>query len=166
MHIQSATSTSLPRIDDCLDSGVGVQYFTTLDCNSDYWQLPIAHEDKAKTDFVPHAGHYQWMRMPFGQIIAPASFQRAVYIILSRFKWKSCLVHLNDVNIFSKVTLRPYQAGRRGPQGAAYGRTLLQAARMQIIYHNNPLPWSHSAARKALGSREQSCVDAPRLIPL
>ena len=30
-------SYALPRIDDCLDSLGGVQFFTTLDENSGYW---------------------------------------------------------------------------------------------------------------------------------
>ena len=39
--------------------------------------------------------------MPFGSTNAPAAFQRALDIILSRLKWQLCLVYLDDVIIFS-----------------------------------------------------------------
>ena len=39
----------LPRIDDCIDSLGEATVFYTLDCNSGYWQIPIAEEDRDKT---------------------------------------------------------------------------------------------------------------------
>lgn len=39
---------------------------------------------------------------PFGLTNAPACFQRALDIILTKYKWKTCLVYLDDVIIFSK----------------------------------------------------------------
>lgn len=41
--------------------------------------------------------------MPFGSANAPASFQRALEIIFTRFCWKTCLVYLDDVVIFSNT---------------------------------------------------------------
>ena len=40
--------------------------------------------------------------MPFGLRNAPETFQRAVDIILSKVKWKFCLVYIDDIVIFSK----------------------------------------------------------------
>lgn len=40
--------------------------------------------------------------MPFGLTSAPAKFQRGAEVILSRFKWKACLVYIYDMIIFSK----------------------------------------------------------------
>lgn len=40
--------------------------------------------------------------MPFGLTNAPATFQRAIDIILSNYKWRNCLVYLDDIIIFSK----------------------------------------------------------------
>jgi len=39
--------------------------------------------------------------MPFGLTNAPATFQRALDIILLGLKWQICLVYLDDVSIFS-----------------------------------------------------------------
>ena len=41
--------------------------------------------------------------MPFGLTNAPATSQRALDIVLTKFKWKSCLVYIDDIIIFSKT---------------------------------------------------------------
>lgn len=91
----------LTRIDECLASLVEANYFTALDLNAGYWQLPIAPEDKENTTFTCHAGCHQVCRIPFGLCIAPATFQRAVDILLAKFRWKTCLVYLDDIIVFS-----------------------------------------------------------------
>jgi Reverse transcriptase (RNA-dependent DNA polymerase) len=82
----------LPRMDECIDSLGDAKIFTTLDCNSGYWQIPVRPEDREKTTFTSHEGLYWFLRMPFGLRNAPATCQRFVDIILSGLTWKSCLV--------------------------------------------------------------------------
>ena len=48
----------IPGMDECLDSLGEANVFTTLDCNSGYWQIPVAREDRAKTTFAGHARTY------------------------------------------------------------------------------------------------------------
>ena len=95
-------SYPMPRMDECIDSLGSATVFTTLDCNSGYWQLPVAEEDQDKTTFTCHAGSYKFLRLPFGLRNAPATFQRAMDIILSRVRWKYVLVYLDDIIIFSR----------------------------------------------------------------
>lgn len=64
----------LPRMEECLDSLDDARIFTTLDCNSGYWQILVAPEDRPRTAFTCHAGSYQFRRMPFGLCNAPATF--------------------------------------------------------------------------------------------
>ena len=95
-------SYPLPRMDESIDSLGEAKYFTTLDANAGYNQVKLAEKDRPKSAFVCHEGLYQYIRMPFGMTNAPATFQRTLDIVLSRFKWKSCLVYIDDIIIFSR----------------------------------------------------------------
>jgi hypothetical protein len=56
-----------------------------------------------KTIFTSHEDSYRFRRIPFGLRNAPASFRRTVHIVLSGLNWKSCLVYLDDIIIYSKT---------------------------------------------------------------
>ena len=93
----------LPRMEDCIDSLGEARLFTTLDALWGYWQVPIAERDRDKTTFTSHMGTFRYKRMPFGLRNAPATFQRTLDIMLSDVRWKTCLVYIDDVVIFSKT---------------------------------------------------------------
>ena len=93
----------LPRMDECLDSLGEAEFFSTLDANSGFWQIEVTPEDRDKTTFSCHVGMYRFTRMPFGLINAPATFQRAMDIILSEVRWESVIVYLDDVIVFSRT---------------------------------------------------------------
>ena len=92
----------LPRMADCINSLGDARVFSTLEGNSVYWQIPVDHGDQDKTTFTTHCGSYRYKRMPFGLKNAPATFQRALDIILSGVRRQICLVYLDDVIVFSK----------------------------------------------------------------
>ena len=76
----------ISRMDDCIESLGKARIFLTLDCNGGYWQIPVAPEDREKTAFISHAGAWQFKRMPFGLTNAPATFHRALDILLAGVK--------------------------------------------------------------------------------
>jgi Reverse transcriptase (RNA-dependent DNA polymerase) len=56
----------LPRIEECFDYLGNASVFSTLDCKSGYWQIPVDPLDKEKTSFTSHEGLYWFRRIPFG----------------------------------------------------------------------------------------------------
>lgn len=93
----------LPQMEACLVSLGDAKVFTTLDCNSGYWQIQVPEGDRDKTAFTCHAVCYQFRQMPFGLCNAPATFQRTVDILLLKYRWRSCLVYLDDIILFSNT---------------------------------------------------------------
>jgi hypothetical protein len=74
----------IPRIADDLDALSGSKWFTSLDLNMAYHQIPMRECDKEKTAFgTPRGGLYQYNVMPFGLCNAPATFQRVTEQALS-----------------------------------------------------------------------------------
>jgi Reverse transcriptase (RNA-dependent DNA polymerase) len=90
-------------MDECIYSLGDARIFSTLGCNSGYWQIPVDPADSAKTTFNSHEGQYWFLRMPFGLRNAPVTFQRFVDITLAGLTWKTCLVYLDDIIVFSKT---------------------------------------------------------------
>ena len=89
----------LPLIEDCLDSLAGSVYFSTLDMASGYYQIEIAPEDREKTAFITKYGLFHHTRMAFGLCNAPATFQRAMYLVLRGLTWREVLAYLDDIMV-------------------------------------------------------------------
>ena len=94
---------SLPLIGQTVDALIGCSYFTTLDLDRAFWQVPVAENDKSKLAFVIDGKLFEFNVMPFGSMNAPATFQRLVDRVLRGLTWKQCLVYIDDVLIFSKT---------------------------------------------------------------
>jgi len=88
-------------MNDYLDSLGDAKYFSTVNCNAGYWQIPVAEEDKHVTSFTTHVGTYQCTRLPFGFCNAPATFQRAIDMILAGEKCQYVLVDVDDIIVYS-----------------------------------------------------------------
>lgn len=41
--------------------------------------------------------------MPMGLCNSSASFQHALHLLLNKFRWKTCLIYIDDVIIYSKT---------------------------------------------------------------
>lgn len=66
-----------------------------------YWQTNISEKNHHRTSFNCHSGTCQYICMLIGLKNAPATFNRAPDLILTRYKWKRCLEHMHGIIIFS-----------------------------------------------------------------
>lgn len=93
----------LPRIDNYLDVLGKARFFSTIDLITGYWQILLEEQDKEKTAFSTRNRHLQFKVMPFGLAGAPATFQRAMDVLLTGISWQYCLVYLDDILIYSET---------------------------------------------------------------
>lgn len=90
----------LPRIDDLLDRLHGASIYSSLDLQQGYMQLAISEEDRPKTAFITHQGHFQYRVLCFGLCNAPSTFMAVmnrVFASCSAFT----IVYMDDVLVFS-----------------------------------------------------------------
>ena len=93
----------LPRIDDTLAMLSGAKYFTTLDLASGYWQVAMDPESQEKTAFNTYSGLYEFRKMPFGLVNAPATFQRLMEVVLHGLARRGCLDYLDDIIVIGRT---------------------------------------------------------------
>ena len=77
---------------------MGQRYFTTLDPASGYWQVQIEPRSKKKT----YSGPYQFTKMSFGLVNAPATFQCLMEVIIAGLARTTCVIYLDDILGFGR----------------------------------------------------------------
>ena len=84
--------------------------FSTLDLRSGYWQIelqpppppPPPPPAKEKTAFITHKGLYEFTVLPFGLCNSPSTFQRLMKHVLRGLNWKTCMIYIDDIIIYSR----------------------------------------------------------------
>lgn len=84
-------------IDDQLDRLSDKKLFTNLDLASGYYQIPVAEASQHVTAFVTPDGHYEYTRMPFGLVNAPAVFQNMINKALGNRRFDLAIPYLDDL---------------------------------------------------------------------
>ena len=96
-------SYPLPRIETCLDSLGGSNFFSSLELRSGYWHAAIDPGSADKTAFVTRRGTFRFKVLSFGLTNAPALFQRLMDMILAGLTWEICLVYQDDVIVMADI---------------------------------------------------------------
>ena len=82
----------LPRIEETLNALGGSKYFTTIDLQSGYWQVPLDEASKEITAFSTRKGHFEFNVLPFGLSNAAPTFKRLMDYVLSSQHWSQSSV--------------------------------------------------------------------------
>ena len=87
----------IPNVEDLFARLAHSRFFTKIDLAKGYWQILVLPEDRPKTAFATHQGLFQFIRMPFGLVSAPAVFARMMRMLhladLSAENFFDILVH-------------------------------------------------------------------------
>ena len=73
----------LPSTDQLLAQLEGAQIFSKLDCNSGFYQIPLAEDSQELTTFITPFGRYCFQRLPFGISSGSEVFHRMMSQMLS-----------------------------------------------------------------------------------
>jgi hypothetical protein len=57
----------------------------------------MAEDSIAKTAFITPDGHYEYLRMPFGLVNAPAVFQRVINSVLGKLCYHTAMAYFDDI---------------------------------------------------------------------
>jgi hypothetical protein len=98
----------LPLIKDIFDVLGGSRFFTTLDAASGYWQIEMHPDSIEKTSFTTNWGNYEYLVMPFGLTNAPATYQRAMDIILRDLIREKVMDFVDDTCIYTRTTFKQH----------------------------------------------------------
>ena len=100
VHPMKSVDESLAQLAESL-------YYTKLDANRGFWQLPLSPESRLLTTFITPFGRYCFNRLPFGISSAPEIFQREMSKILDNTEGVIC--HMDDILVHAK-TLEDHDA--------------------------------------------------------
>lgn len=87
----------LPRIDEILDNLGRAKYFSIVDLQAGFWQIPIEKNSREMTAFSTEKGAFQWKVLPFGLNIAPNSFSRMMAIAFSGLPPENAFIYMDDL---------------------------------------------------------------------
>lgn len=79
----------------------GSAMFSTMDLQHGHWQVELEESYREKTAFTTGNWLNHFKVMPMGPTNAPATCQCLMEIVLHGLQWKTCLVYLEDVLIYS-----------------------------------------------------------------
>jgi len=110
-----------------------------MDLATGFLQIPVLEADKHKTAFLHPDGLDEFNVMPMGLTNSPATFQRAMNMVLSGLSWKMCLCFMDDVMVFTQTFEEHLDAlgeifSRFSEHGLTLKRTKCSFFKSEIIF--------------------------------
>jgi len=93
----------LSKIDTCLDTLNGCEFFSTCDLRWGYRQTEIDEHDRDKTAFVTRKGQWRFKVLSFSLANTLSQIIRIMELVMSGLTYDVCLVYLDDILVFSKT---------------------------------------------------------------
>ena len=88
----------LPVVEQILAQICGAKYFSKLDANSGFWQIPLSPESSLLTTFITPFGRFCFRRLPFG---ITTHFQKRMSSILDGIE--GVLYLMDDILIHGRT---------------------------------------------------------------
>lgn len=87
----------LPLITDIFDGLTNAKFFSAMDLQSGYHQIPLDKKSRPLTAFNTEDGYYQFKVLPFGLNIAPSSFTRMMTLAFSGLGPSKAFIYMDDL---------------------------------------------------------------------
>ena len=87
----------MPKVEDIFSKLNSTKYCSALDLWAGYHHIPLDKSSIPKTAFNPPFGKYEYVKVPFGLVQAPAYFQELMTGILNYFDF--AIAYLDDIII-------------------------------------------------------------------
>ncbi|UYV65862.1 K02A2.6-like [Cordylochernes scorpioides] len=97
-HVQHEVHP-MPVVEHMLGQLGEARFFSKLEANSGFHQIPLSPDCQHLTTFITPFGRYKFCRMPFRISLAPEYFQKVMSIILQGMDGVMC--YLDDILIFA-----------------------------------------------------------------
>lgn len=169
----------LPRIQNIIENLGGNQYFSLLDQSKAYHQLHLDEDSRKLTAFITPWGFYEWVRVPFGLMNAPAAFQRFMEKCLGDYRDQFVVPYLDDLLVYSSSfsehiqhlrlvlrRLKDYGVKIKAKKCQFFKREVLYLGRLISAEGYRPDPSSVAAVAKQVRNVPKTVTELRRLLGL
>ena len=99
--IQREQNCQLPTIEEITCRLAGAKYFSKVDANSGYWQIPLDEESSYLTTFGTPFDRFRFLRLPFGLNCAQEVYHKRVHEMFDDMEGVE--TDIDDVLIFGRT---------------------------------------------------------------
>ena len=131
----------IPSVDQTLGQLAGAKYFSKLDANLGFWQIPLSQESSVLTTFITPFGQFRFNRLPFGMSSAPEHFQCRISAILTGVE--GIADHIDDILVHGKTKEELDKNLTKVITKLSQANLTLNQEKLQIFPEQNWISWSH-----------------------